>query len=428
MAGHETLPVAGDFSAQESYTCAMSAKADNIDWDELVGLFRPGSGAMPPKLAGRDAVLDELSILLNDISKFNRAPAGDAVLYGPRGNGKTVLLSAFRKQCAGAGADVISLTPDAIKTETDMAARLLYDDSLFGQFLEAIRSRAGADLGLGFARVKWDSLNQAERDNYKRRHLVDLLVARCRSKPLVVTLDEAHTLDPETGRTLLNASQSARETEAPFLLVLAGTPNLRSHLDSMSATFWDRAEVLGIGRLDAGATREALAAPLQGYGIAFDEGALAAVVAESQHYPYFIQLWGGALCEALAARKSTHIDMTIVEAARPAFTSKKVFYYEKRYEELENRKLLKAARTVAAIFRDVDDIDSEVLKEKLVAGLSLDSQGALDVIREISHLGFIWKPPAGASVEPGIPSLMDYMLTERQDLTGELNQASADSS
>ena len=162
-------------------------------------------------------------------------------------------------------------------------------------------------------------------------------------------------------------------------------------------------------------------APLQGYGIAFDEDALEAVVAESQWYPYFIQLWGGALCEALAARKLTHIDMAIVEAARPAFTSKKVFYYEKRYEELERQGLLEAARTVAAMFRDVDVIDSEVLKEKLVVDLSLDLQGALDVIRELSHLGFIWKPPAGASVEPGIPSLMDYVLTERQGLTGELN-------
>jgi len=399
----------------------MGAKTDNIDWDELVGLFRPGAGAMPPKLAGRDAALHELSILLNDISKFNRAPTGAAVLYGPRGNGKTVLLSAFENQCESKGAEVIALTPDAIRTDADLAAHLLYDDSLFGQFLEAVKSRGGADLGLGFARVTWDNLNQAERDNYKRRHLVELLAARCRSKPLVATLDEAHTLDPEVGRRLLNASQLAQRKSARFLLVLAGTPNLKSRLDSMSATFWDRSEVFGIGRLDAGATSEALVAPLQGYGIAFDEDALEVVVAESQWYPYFIQLWGGALCEALAARKSKHIDMAIVGAARLAFTSKKVFYYEKRYEELENRELLKAARIVAAMFQGMDAIDSVILKEKLTAGLSLYSQRALDVVRDLSHLGFIWKPPAGASVEPGIPSLMDYILTERRDLTGKRN-------
>ncbi|MCY4210714.1 MAG: ATP-binding protein [Gammaproteobacteria bacterium] len=400
----------------------MSITADNIDRDELISLFRPGAGAMPPKLAGREAALEKLSIPLNEISRFNRTPAAASVLYGPRGNGKTVLLSAFEHQCEKKGADVVALTPDAIRTEADLAVHLLYDDSLFSQFLEAIRSRGSADLGLGFARVTWDNLNQAERDNYKRRHLVDLLVARCRSKPLVVTLDEAHTLDPEVGRRLLNSSQLAQRKGARFLLILVGTPNIKAHLDSMSATFWDRAEVLGVGRLDAKATREALVEPLQGYGIAFAEDALAAVVAESQCYPYFIQLWGGALCEVLAARKSLHIDIAVVEAARPAFTSKKIFYYEKRHEELENRELLKAAGIVAAMFQDMDDIDSVALKQKLTADLSLCLQGAADVIRQLSHLGFIWKPPAGASVEPGIPSLMDYVLTERQSLVGEHNQ------
>jgi len=48
----------------------MSANADNIDWGELVGLFRPGRGVMPPKLAGREAALDEMAVLLNDISKL----------------------------------------------------------------------------------------------------------------------------------------------------------------------------------------------------------------------------------------------------------------------------------------------------------------------------------------------------------------------
>ena len=60
------------------------------------------------------------------------------------------------------------------------------------------------------------------------------LTARCRKRPLAVLLDEAHTLDLEVGRTLLNTSQQVRD-EAPFLLVLAGTPGLPAHLGSMNA-------------------------------------------------------------------------------------------------------------------------------------------------------------------------------------------------
>ena len=43
-------------------------------------------------------------------------------------------------------------------------------------------------------------------------------------------------LDLEVGRTLLNASQQVR-VDAPFLLVLAGTPGLAAHLGTMDVSF-----------------------------------------------------------------------------------------------------------------------------------------------------------------------------------------------
>ncbi len=55
----------------------------------------------------------------------------------------------------------------------------------------------------------------------------------------MVTVDEAHMLDIEVGSTLLNLSQNLRgEHTAPFLLVLAGTPNLEMHLGRIGATIW----------------------------------------------------------------------------------------------------------------------------------------------------------------------------------------------
>jgi len=60
--------------------------------------------------------------------------------------------------------------------------------------------------------------------------LTDLLTLRCAHRPLVVLLDEAHTLDVAVGRALLNAGQSTAAA-APFLLVLAGTPGLTQQLE-----------------------------------------------------------------------------------------------------------------------------------------------------------------------------------------------------
>ena len=94
------------------------------------------------------------------------------------------------------------------------------------------------------------------------------------------------------GRTLLNASQQVR-ADAPFLLVLAGTPGLAAHLGAMNVSFWSRLDEgrLGIGLLSVAAARAALVEPLAAHGVGIDADALAAVV-DSQRYPYFIQVWG----------------------------------------------------------------------------------------------------------------------------------------
>ena len=81
-------------------------------------------------------------------------------------------------------------------------------------------------------------MSQAEKNEHARAHLPQLLSARCKDKPLLVTLDEAHTLDLEVGQTLLNASEEVRKADRSFLLALSGTPGLRDHLGKMNATFW----------------------------------------------------------------------------------------------------------------------------------------------------------------------------------------------
>ena len=99
-------------------------------------------------------------------------------------------------------------------------------------------------------------------------------------------VDEAHTLDREVGQLLLNVSQEVR-TNAPFLLVLAGTPGLPAHLRTMNASFWSRLDEVrvGIGLLSDAAASDALVKPLTAHGVGIDRDALDAVVEDSQRYP-----------------------------------------------------------------------------------------------------------------------------------------------
>jgi hypothetical protein len=362
-----------------------------------------------------------------------RGAPRDAVLLGPRGNGKTVLLHEFRARGRQAGAGVLALTAAQVRTEGDLALQLLYKDpGRWGKGLVDIVARllpgalnlkapGATELGL-----VWQKLGPAEKNEHARAHLVQLLTARCQDKPLVVTIDEAHTLDLEVGCALLNLSQSVRDAGAPFLLILAGTPDLENHLRKMKATFWTRAEVLGIGRLSGAATREALIGPLGEHGVTMDEAALATVVAESQRYPYFIQLWGEALCAALLDSEPdgpARIGPATVDAARAAVELRQTIYYKDRHQEMKQRGLLHAARAVGNVFdaRGTDKLDPPAdLEQALEQALELDPPAAQDAVRQLCDLGYIWeappspRPPGGPwrlpPQELGIPSLKQFVL------------------
>ena len=369
-----------------------------------VNPFVPGRGHIPPYLAGREVEQGKLLDLLAYLQNGRGAPR-DAVLSGPRGNGKTTLLRWLRREAEASGkdveeVDVVWLTPGEVP-DLDRLATALVPPSRFGSLRPDTLS-----LSAGIGRLGWELGGQS-------RSLTVLLTARCERRPLVLLLDEAHTLEREVGRALLNASQAV-SSEAPFLMVMAGTPGLQAHLDTMSATFWSRAEKLGIGRLDEAAAALALARPLteQMPAINFDEGALAHVVEESQRYPYFLQLWGAALWAAARSRAATWIDGSLVADATPEFDRQRTACHEDRREELERQELLVVGARVAGAFGGRATMHSRELNAVIAEALPEASATAevLECRDRLAMLGYVWKPPDAEAVwQPGIPSLMTYV-------------------
>ena len=244
--------------------------------------------------------------------------------------------------------------------------------------------------------------------------LDEVLAARARKKPLVLLLDEAHTLDGEVGGALLNASQLVGRS-LPFLLVLAGTPNLRSHLNTMNASFWNRTERRPIGRLDAEATAAAIRRPLESEDIAIDGDALEHVVRESHGYPFFVQVWGQALWRQVSGKESPETGRRLTQGALAAaetdFDREKNDYYLDRYEELEKLRLLPVAREVAVAFHARPLLDDAQIETAVLRGLGTGCRAdrVAAAKQSLRHLGYIWRPEATPLWEPGIPSLMDYV-------------------
>ena len=378
--------------------------------DTLIGMeaavsrvFSPGTGATPPALTGRERGQAVLMQCLADLLG-GASPPHDVVMVGPRGNGKTVLLNWFERACRDhdAEVDAEALTPNDITTRDELV-ELLSPPSAVAKLLP--RKVGVAAVGS----VEWAPPPSGA------RNLRTGLTARCRKKPLAVLLDEAHTLDLEVGRTLLNASQQVRD-QAPFLLVLAGTPGLPSHLGAMNVSFWSRLGKgrLGIGLLGAADTRAALVEPLAAHGVCIDVDALNSVVEDSQCYPYFVQLWGEALWDQRLETGETRLTAAHADAARTGVAARVTDYYHDRYRELETRGLLAAAVATASLFEaSAAATVSDHAIDSALAVTGADAEGRLAAREGLHRLGYIWNPPGQRPPVvwvAGIPSLMTHVL------------------
>ncbi len=364
--------------------------------------FVPGRGAMPPHLAGRAAEKRALKGMLAYL-RAGRGAARDAVLCGPRGNGKTVLLRWFQQEVeAIGGIDLVWRAPSDLPS-VDALATMFVPPARFKAMLPSTLS-----LSVGLGRVGWELGNNPGT-------LHELLTARCRQRPLVVLLDEAHTLSPDTGRALLNASQSV-SASAPFLLVLAGTPGLVPHLDSMSPTFWDRAEQLPIGLLERSAAAEALLRPFEAGApsVTIDPAVLERAVEESQCYPYFLQLHGAALWDATPANQSA-VGEDALQRASEVFRRRRETYYQHRYNELQRAGLLDVASAIASAFAVRASIAQGEVDAAIEAALSssppsIAPKSVFDSRDALAAVGYIWNPAGERDRwRPGIPSLMAYV-------------------
>lgn len=355
------------------------------------GPFRPGTGAAPPFLAGREAEQALFRDLLTDL-KHGTAPGTQVVLHGPRGNGKTALLGWLKREAAASGVETSVLRPSEIQSE-----RRLRELLAPGSWWDRLASGEVAIAGFSWKPGTMPAPPPG-----------DILAARARTNALVLLLDEAHTLDLAVGRGLLNAAQEVG-AELPCLLVLAGTPNLEARLNAMGASFWNRAEQMRVGRLNEEAAGAAIQRPFDDEGIAVDAEALVTIVRESQRYPFFVQLLGRAVWAGVTGSGGSRVTVAVVDAALPHFGRTRRRFYRQRLDELQGSRLLPAAGAVAEAFRNrtaVGDRDLHAALEVAGVGGGDDADAATE---RLANLGFIWRADEQPEWEPGIPSLMDYV-------------------
>ena len=356
--------------------------------------FQPGAGARPPLLAGRATELALAGELLGSFERGRRPPQG-LLLYGPRGNGKTALLSQIADDARGRGLRPEELSgagfgdPEALRRE--------------------LRERAGL-AGPLVTGTQAAGFGVSSRTGEPERNTTDLFahwIGRAPT-PLVLLLDEAHTIEADAGRLFFDAVQSATRADLPFLLVAAGTPDAPRRL-RLAGTFTERALVrVPVGRIERSEAVRALGEPARESGLPMDSAAAALLERESQEYPYFIQLLGSAAWRAAASASSPGIGIESaqqgIEAVRPVIQR----FYAERFAEARGRSVHRALRPLAALVRarggrlGDDDLDEFLAAAPVPVGET-------ELLDTLSDLGVLWE--AEPSVwEMGIPSFADHIL------------------
>ncbi len=359
--------------------------------------FVPGQGAVPPFLAGREAEQRLINDRLDRLAS-KAQPSSFVILHGPRGNGKTALLEWAERQARSRKIRVIDIElgeSEATGTEVRELWRI-------SKWLKAVSGISIQGTGIIRREVPPSKLTAA-------------IERRAHRGPVLVGIDEAHTMPVSVGRNLLTAGQRWQRQGLPAMLFLAGTPDLPEHLRKMGASFWERSKQLPIGRLARRASQDAVRIPLEERGRSIAADALRRIAEESHGYPFFLQLWGELLWKECrdTARQLNCMD---VDRVRPEFQQDKNRFYLTRYWELRTAKLLEVAAAVSESFRGsermpIGHLEAAVGSALRLVGRPCDENAVQAACRELHNLGYIWRVEheGRPCYEPGIPSLMAYV-------------------
>ena len=295
--------------------------------------YSPGAGLRPAALVGRDDQLQDWGVALERIE--DARPTRSVVLHGLRGVGKTVLLGEFHQMAQDRGWLTIMVEANTGSPFRDSLARALYP-----VVRELVRPKAGEKLKKALATFKTFSVrvdasgmwsfgldvapapgrgNSGELETDLGELIKDLGdAAQEQNHGFAILIDEAQDLSRDELKALCAISHQAGQRNWPFLVALAGLPNLPRLLSEAKSYAERLYAYTEITQLRDDAARQALTRPAAGEHVTWEDDAVSYVVTETQGYPYFLQEYGQATWDAAEGRTLTYGDARVGAASGQA--------------------------------------------------------------------------------------------------------------
>ena len=266
--------------------------------------FTPTFGKIPPTIAGRRDVLDAMERAFDD-GPGN--PNLSSLLVGPRGSGKTVLLT---------------LIADVAREHGWIAAKASALPGMLDDIIERCNEAADEFIdqerrlhvtGVGIPQIL--EINLARQDeaggNWRTRmnRLLDELAKH--GIGLLITVDEVRA-DIDEMIQLASVYQHFVQEDRKVALVMAGLPyHINKLVDNESVSFLRRARRQSLGRISDAEIENALRKTIIDAGGSIDAEALESCSKAAEGFPYMMQLVGFWTWES-----STDGNITADDAAR----------------------------------------------------------------------------------------------------------------
>ena len=394
--------------------------ATSADQDE--NPFSPGFGVPPEHIAGRKREFALLERALQSIDKskiedglLKRGSKVPIVLTGPRGVGKTLMLTWMKERAQEMKIHVARLAHVEDLPAGGAMKRLL--DEVIGEadeeFLKTVKGFNASIPGFGIGL----DLKDKPAEGFEK-----ILKARLSQGPMLLLMDEAHHYQIEYMGFMLQVGQRLISQRYPLVILLAGTPDLRSCLMNIEATFMARSESIHINLLTTKESKEALSEPFAKRGIEVEPAALEMMWDMTDNYPFFVQLVGSEVWEALPEEGERRVDVALVEKVREGISDKRIDFYSLIYQEMNKGKLTSYALCVAeTIMREQEaKVEREIIEHDLQQKNSdLSEEEVQEIIDRLQWLGFIWQGVKGL-MEAGIPSFFTYLQAKKEQIAKKM--------
>lgn len=382
--------------------------------DERTNPYSPGAGLRPAALVGRDDELKDWSVALERIE--NARPNRSVVLHGLRGVGKTVLLGEFHQMAQDRSWLTVMIEANTGSPFRDTLARTLYP-----AVRELVRPKAGDKLKKALATFKTFSVkvdtaglwsfgldvapapgrgDSGELETDLSELIKDLAeAAQEQSRGLALLIDEAQDLTRDELRALCAISHKAGQRNWPFLLALAGLPNL-PRLLSEAKSYAERLYAYReITQLRNDAARQALTQPAAGERVSWDDDAVTYVVTQTRGYPYFLQEYGQATWNSAEGTTLTYDDARVGAASGQAHLD--AGFYRTRWERASpgQRAYLEAM---------AQDGDGPSQSREVAARLGKNPTGVGPIRDSLIKKGLVYAPEHGhvAYTVPGMATFI----------------------